>query len=698
MRSIVLALPLFVLSAIGRAAGSDSETHPMQRWQHHAVIEVVERAGVPARRFPVSVRLNAEGLAEEGKMQRSGADVRVTIGGKEVPVQTEDLPDGQMLLTFQVDLEPGQVRDDLALHYGNPDAAPPQYDTTWGRISPANDGFENERLRVSYGLKTGTFGQVWGCQNTFVIKACEEDQFGGEAIPESWAKARNDVTYWEPDTDVAPTFEVEADGPVYKRVRFFAPEKMIEGRHRVSDLSQRVTFYRDCPFIEEEYENIRGAVVDTAVPGGIRKRTDGARNFDFVAYKLDPGEITWEGRGDDKETRGGFTADKGRAQSDPRYDYMGEHSYNDRLILGVVNVHNGRGIGTCAAPVQTAFFVDWHAERAGYSLWPDGTGRMTRCLYYVEDGPREVIARGKLLAAPPAATLIDDRGPRQDWGRVVLRQDSDGQYGVVLENEQISVHYETRMTGESLQTYIRRLTIAGFDENQGHWLDAAAWRTFLKSATIVWDGPEAKTVRLEWAGRGNWAEATAVSKVSIYPDSPVLKIDYLSAAFPHVCDIGTPGGSRENGAFAIHGAEEWQEARRRITAPALREHPNEHHRLTDYLYPAYPFPLVDGGWGQEALDRNGWYVMGVFNPANGQGFGRVVPVDAVPYIKLLGPPTIRGYGFELFPSWRTEFHPYTSYLFAVTGGADEILSVGRDIADRARPVPPDYEPDGSSTP
>ena len=461
-------------------AHSESEARSMDGWQHRVAVRVVERAGVPAPRFPVSLALDVRRLAEEGKARPDGTDLRVTIGSEEVPSQTEGLADGRMLVTFQVDLEAGQARDDVVLHYGNPDAAAPHYDTAWGKINPGSDGFENGLLRVSYGLKTGTFGQVWGCQNAFVIKAYDEDQFGGEAIPESWAKSRNDVTYWEPDTKVAPTFEVEVDGPVYKRVRFFAPEKMIEGKHRVTDLSQRVTFYRDCPFIKEEFENIRGAVVDTAVPGGMRKRADGERSFDFVAYKQDPDDITWEGRGDDKETRGGFTADKERAQSDPRYRYLGDHGYNDHLIMGVVNVHNGRGIGTTAAPVQTAFFVDWHAERAGYSLWPDRTGRMTRHLYYVENGPEEVIARGRLLSAPPAATLIQEPGPPTDWGRIVIRRDSAGQYEVLLDNSRISVHYEARMTGESLQTYIRRFFIKGFDENQGHWLDAAAWRTFLK--------------------------------------------------------------------------------------------------------------------------------------------------------------------------------------------------------------------------
>ena len=36
----------------------------------------------------------------------------------------------------------------------------------------------------------------------FAIKKYDEDQFGGARIPDSWAKSRNDVTYWEPDESV----------------------------------------------------------------------------------------------------------------------------------------------------------------------------------------------------------------------------------------------------------------------------------------------------------------------------------------------------------------------------------------------------------------------------------------------------------------------------------------------------------------
>lgn len=374
---------------------------------------MVERAGVGAARFPVSLALDTRGLIQQGKMCPDGADVRISVAGEEVPFQIEGLGLEDTQITFQVDLKPGETREDVVLHYGNSDARGPEYATDWGSIRPSYDEFENELLHVSYGMKQGTFGWMWGCQKTFVIKRYGEDQFGGERIPDCWAKSRNDVTYWDPNVEAGPTFEVEIDGPVYKRVRFFSAEKIIQHhpgdrKRPVRDLSQRVTFYRGCPFLKEEFENLQTGTTITASPGGMRLRTsDGKRNFDFTAHNLDSERITWNGIGEDRETRGGWTADRARAESDPRYRYIEDYLYHGYLILGVANLHNGRGIGVCANHIQTAFFVDWPHERAGFSIWPCGR-RMTQYLYYVEHGREEIIAQGKRLANPPEAVLIGD--------------------------------------------------------------------------------------------------------------------------------------------------------------------------------------------------------------------------------------------------------------------------------------------------
>jgi len=375
-------------------------------WQQGATIRVVEKSGVRVKSFPVSFEMNTAHLIAEGKMRSDGNDIRITIAGIEIPYQVERIDTEHTIITFQIDLEPHEVRNDIALHFGNPSTQVPAYDKNWGTIRSTMDGFENELLRISYGVKTGTYGKKWGCQNEFTIKKANEDQFGGLFIPHSWAKSRNDVTYWR--EDVPARFQkIEVDGPIYKRVRFQTDEVISDDQGKLTNLSQRVTFYHNCPFIKEEYENIKGAVVDVIAPGGMLLRANDKRNFDFVAFNFDSKLITWKGIGDDRETRGGWDADKSRAEKDQRYRYLNDYVYNGYFMMGVVNIHNGKGLASCvqAENIRTCYFVDWLHERAGYSFWPRKDGKMKRYFYYVESGKREALSLGKLFANPPQVAV-----------------------------------------------------------------------------------------------------------------------------------------------------------------------------------------------------------------------------------------------------------------------------------------------------
>lgn len=72
--------------------------------------------------------------------------------------------------------------------------------------------------------------------------------------------------------------------------------------------------------------------------------------------------------------------------------------------------------------------------------------------------------------------------------------------------------------------------------------------------------------------------------------------------------------------------------------------------------------------------------MGVYNTTNSRGFGKVMPVSAINVVKLLW-----SRGIEQFPYYYSTHQPYTSYLYVVTGGADEIISVGQAIANGTLP-------------
>ena len=94
-------------------------------------LRIVERAGIGAEQFPVSFHLNTGRLIQDGRMRADGADVRITVGEREIPFQMEGLNTACTRMTFPVDLMPDETREDVFLHYGNPDAAAPGYDRGW---------------------------------------------------------------------------------------------------------------------------------------------------------------------------------------------------------------------------------------------------------------------------------------------------------------------------------------------------------------------------------------------------------------------------------------------------------------------------------------------------------------------------------------------------------------------------------------
>jgi hypothetical protein len=281
-----------------------------------------------------------------------------------------------------------------------------------------------------------------------------------------------------------------------------------------------------------------------------------------------------------------------------------------------------------------------------------------------------------------------DRSPK--WGKVAVGKDSDGHWEAFLENNRISVRYGFKMSGENQEGMITRFVHKDYrNENiAGHLLDAAAHRGLITDAVVVEDGAAIKTIRITWEATPQSKSkfpGTAVSDISIFPDSEFIRIDYHSYCFPHVCDIGAPGGldcpttdTTCGGRYVIYGAHAWQETRAGMTVDSLINHPNPHHRVTDDLYPLYPNPLIDRDWGETPMDYQGWYIMGVYAPENGRGYGRIMPAETVPYIKLLW-----NKGFELFPCWRSDPEPHTEYLFVVTRGEKDIIETGKRLVDRA---------------
>jgi len=291
-----------------------------------------------------------------------------------------------------------------------------------------------------------------------------------------------------------------------------------------------------------------------------------------------------------------------------------------------------------------------------------------------------------LITNPDIQISTTEQNKNISWGDIYV-EEIEGNLQVVLENSKLQCRYAQVQTANT-ETCITELLIRKVNQNQaGQFIDEmASWirgcdRGILSNKTgVIYNGKDRQTVHLEWD------KGASIEEVTIFPSEPYLKIDYLKM-YINICDLGVPGGIK-NGNYAIYGAEEWQKMRQKILSdPEFKNDTNEHYKLTADLYSEYPNPIL-GDWKvapeNNPMNYNGWYILGVYNPENKQGYGRVIPVDAIDYLKLLW-----GNGFEQFPFWfnKKADQTFSEYLFIVTNGTEDIISLGKQIADMANTAP-----------
>jgi hypothetical protein len=239
------------------------------------------------------------------------------------------------------------------------------------------------------------------------------------------------------------------------------------------------------------------------------------------------------------------------------------------------------------------------------------------------------------------------------------------------------------MQGSGREAFIKELVLKAVEENQaGAMLDelglsADEGRGPVTRAEVTHVGPDRMTVRLESPAK---TKATAyhgdqaVEEVTIYADSLILRMDYLEYGV-NVVDWGSPGGTT-TGKVVVYGAEKW-----------VRGH---------VLYPDQYYSVLPEEKGDPedagSLNYHGSIIVGVYNPANGRGLGRVMPVADTSVMKHIG----EYRGIEWFPhvEWSPPYaskghrRPFTGYLYLVIGGAEEMLAVGKQLADGKLPVTP----------
>jgi hypothetical protein len=261
---------------------------------------------------------------------------------------------------------------------------------------------------------------------------------------------------------------------------------------------------------------------------------------------------------------------------------------------------------------------------------------------------------------PGPALLVEYAEPpaertRYPWGSVTVASDIRG-LRMALANERLQMEYSHHISQEGFyMSAIRRLESAGTGKNVApNVIDGGSHRGVLIDARVIADETDHKTVHLEWRGTSAGDRRHYHTEVTMYPNSNVLRLDYLIYNVNEY-DIASAGSH-----YVFHGMADWLRP--------LQYYPESYYnRQKDDKYQ----DPADAG----SLNYHAWFVMGLHDDA-GVGYARVAPVADIDVIKLLFKR-----GFEIFPCFGREHHPTTQYIFTVTGGADEILDTGRRIAD-----------------
>ncbi len=276
--------------------------------------------------------------------------------------------------------------------------------------------------------------------------------------------------------------------------------------------------------------------------------------------------------------------------------------------------------------------------------------------------------------------------------QATLGDGPEGDGTILLENRALRVRYEAKRFPDGNKDHVivdflvkkTNGQLATGSQLDGIWMNADEGRGKITEAHMVHDGPDRKTLHVEWD------KGKVIQEFTLWPDRPVIRIDYLKYGI-NIVDLVTSVDT-----FEVYGADAWQRARAKITNDTLLKITNPRHRLTTNLYPAYPFPIIAvKDWDRmepKELTYAGHLILGAHKKETGLGFGRVVPPQDVNYLKLLK------MGFEVFANWRQPHRPFTSYLYAVTGGPEELLSVGKAIAKEAGTSETDVRDAGASTP
>jgi len=246
----------------------------------------------------------------------------------------------------------------------------------------------------------------------------------------------------------------------------------------------------------------------------------------------------------------------------------------------------------------------------------------------------------------------------QDWGSVSANKNGT-QWVIELKNSQIEVKYSNAGSKQGVsydritRFYSKVSNSVLASKLDGRQANSGVGFYQITDATIVTDDDVKKTVRI------NFGNGQRITHATIYKDSPVLRLDYLTGN--HNLDYGINGGN-----YVVYGADEWQ---------AQNNWSKKYPTLQDNT--TYSGSYFRSQWSPPGpLDYNGMMIMGVYDASTGWGVGLTLPSTKVTWIKL-----ILDLGFE---RWMTTAH--AAYLYASEGGASGVISRGKEIANGNLPV------------
>ena len=289
-----------------------------------------------------------------------------------------------------------------------------------------------------------------------------------------------------------------------------------------------------------------------------------------------------------------------------------------------------------------------------------------------------------------------------DWGTIDITTDAGGDLVVTLENSEIRVVYQQSSNDFGVDHNGRPSCIDEFfvkdlnkDITDGGRFDNNLVQRAMTSAQLIYDGPDRKTVHMTW-------ESGAEQEVSIFPAASYLQIDYISWDFliTDWPDWRNDDNAWQEQMIEVHGADLWHRTIDPADQPTHPDgwpwdpndpshFPNDPNAMREWglgyseiYYDRLPWDAskqgeldpFDGG----PLNYNGHFIIGAHKLASGEGYGRTLPVSRTSAVVLW---SYRG--LEFTPDGGGRF---TSYLYPVTGGKQEILSLGKQLIDGVEPL------------